>query len=259
MAGTGQSHLADFKEVEGQTMQPSNVTFLFLGLLVGGVGFVGWGASLTNSWLSILLASFGSALFGTSISGLIGSLDQRGFYGSMKSLVEASANPSLTSTPSAVAPHQRRYYRYSVTQMSGQWLWRHAVADFSQSSPGQLVGIAEYPDKQGKLKRYRTEAALRGDSLIMLSSAETGNEATAVQIYPMFAKEFHGVQCGFSFVETWDGGRALTPCLISESPIDGWTRRGSVSDEIGKKCEELWKSGTSALTLHLPQDALPDA
>lgn len=223
-------------------------------IILIGMILMGWGISIKEEWYSPYLLALGSSLLGSSVTALITSFRQRTFYQKLHDLVADSTAPSLNSLEDKILPYRKILFRYSVTQVGKEWVWRCTVLDFSKViAPGRLAATVDIPSpNDGGVHAYAVEGALRNDRLILVSTSAKGNEQPTVQIFPNFGRAYHGVHSGVQIIETWTGVQAIAPCLISDTAIAGCVP-GTIEAQAARQLDQRWSDHIASGFTLLPR------
>ncbi|MGX7676565.1 hypothetical protein [Plantactinospora sp. DSM 117369] len=187
------------------------------------------------------LAAFGGAIVGAATSLYVASGDGRDTLLAVREMLAHSLDVRLRSTEAALSPIRRHWHYYHLTKRGGRFRWRHTDYHFEQTgTPGSIVLNIADTDPNGD-QRYRSEAAIRGDRLILVESPEEGStEGPIVAITPFFTEVFRRVRPGFALLRSWDGEDMVTRCIWSTSALVPSTGQ-DVSDEDGRVLDDLWE------------------
>ncbi|PAV12645.1 hypothetical protein ASJ81_20060 [Methanosarcina spelaei] len=85
-----------------------------------------------------------------------------------------------------------------------------------------------------------SEAGIRGNKLIIINKASTGDETT-IYLLPEFSITNEPVYYGICILFTWDHVSGITPIIFSKNPIYGQDLTITDKNTI-KKMNEHWKS-----------------
>ena len=101
---------------------------LLIGLIITGVMAIVAGSSLNDS----LMVAIGGALFGGSISSLIGKLDGHEFQNKTLEIIRSSLDSKLISNESRIKKFRKQWHVYYATKSNGNYEWRHVIWDFRE-------------------------------------------------------------------------------------------------------------------------------
>jgi hypothetical protein len=249
--------------------------FYFQGYSGVSLGLIGCGLGCFAIGLADslpLATTIGGTLFGASLGAFFGRLANMDIneatndtHDKIVKMFELSQINSLTSEEALIKDLRLAWHVYLVTKIDGNFYWRHAVFDFSKVSiPGRLeaVIIDQNPTSK-KTQHLRVEGGVRGSRLVMLLSAMEGKEI-AIYVFPSVEQHLDAVYCGVSCITTWDKTSAISPAIMSESPIQEDTSKidngvgATVTDiETIKKLNKAWKMDMKNLgydLLKLPEE-----
>jgi hypothetical protein len=109
---------------------------------------------------------------------------------------------------------------YHVTEMGGEVVWRHAILDFTKSkTPGRLTSETGLLDENEEAQPYTVEAGRRDERFIVFLRSPISEESAATYIFPYMGLTSFSLHHGVSFLETWDGTRAITPAILSRKVL----------------------------------------
>jgi hypothetical protein len=164
-----------------------------------------------------VLVAAGGAMMAIGLSSLVALL-----VGSdNEDIVQLLFKKDLMLSPTDdIKPYVGKWYSYWVTKKSQTDFWNSSEFTLERGSySGALEGRYSITSPDGEEKRYGVSCALRGDSVIVVDSAESGKEPASVSIYPYMGHLVPHVFAGLAFHETWDLDFAISPCLLSRVPL----------------------------------------
>jgi hypothetical protein len=99
-------------------------------------------------------------------------------------------------------------------------------------------------DTSGRTLRYRLEAGVRGDRLIIFNSMLNGQEPVFTEVYPQFVN-YKGTHYGIVLMENWDGFNMLSKTTLSSHDLlDGeQVEEGTVPERFFAQLDGEWEAG----------------
>ncbi len=210
---------------------------LFTGLMLSGIALIGLGMKIEQG----IISAIGGAIFGTSFGHIISNLRGQDFLNEVKHILQYSLDANFTSDESKLESYRKMFYHYHITEIDGKYVWRFAIIDFTSfAGIGRLGTVIDVKDMAGKNHKYKITGGVRDNRFIMFEKASVGNEPCLVELFPFMGKAYHRHHCGILILESWDGTNLISPCIMSNTPIENWDIEGNVDDEVGKKLDNIW-------------------
>ena len=236
---------------------------LFLGVVMTGFGIAyaaattpkaGGTASVPNDITSGLLSAVGGGIVGATISLLVTGSADRDTLRKIRSVVEDSLTSTLLSEESSLEPVRQTRHHYYVTTIKNRDVWRYERYHFDLSLGVSSVTVAiSVKDASGRILRYRLEAGVRGDRLIIFSSMLNGQEPVFTEVYPQFVN-YKSTHYGIVLMENWDGFNMLSKTILnSHDLLEGeQVEEGTVPERFFAQLDAAWEAGFAQHNRVLP-------
>lgn len=236
-----------------------SLCILFFGLfiLVVGVYF-----ATQHPLISTILVGTGGALIGTAVSTYIGKLSVVELEGKIHQIISESFKIGLSLDDERVAPFRKKWYTYHVTKLKinqdddkdPEYVWRHSIFDFGiKEAVGKLIGQLESEGHNGIKHPYKIEGFIKqqgGRLVVCVTRTDSTQEPSGIYIYPYFQEQFRNFHCGVGIIKTWSNVDAITPCIISNTPIlKGRETLGTLEKEHNSTLTYLWKKNVDHIIL----------
>jgi hypothetical protein len=141
-------------------------------------------------------------------------------------------------------------WHYSLTTVKDSTMWQVARPVFDRLSPTRLVGHGVWIN-DGSRWTYRLEVGCRGNrGMITFTLATVDWDAVpTIEVYPQLPDNDNYTEIvGYAFDRTWDEDEALSPVIVSRSPLYGAEQVGLVrSADINARLSRLWSEHARAI------------
>ncbi|MCC0080216.1 MAG: hypothetical protein H6899_09775 [Rhodobacter sp.] len=180
------------------------------------VGLLGKSPALNLGVPAELISVAGATLFGASLMSFI-----ENFIGTDVSDIRKYLfkREKFESAPDYLDMIVGTWHVYYLTKKGGKVIWRSAIYKLEKNPHVNSVHGRSYIVADGKSRSYAIEAGIRGNSLIAVHKAETGQEDDSIEVFPSINRTYRDVHFGIQVLETWDGDLAVSYSLLSREEI----------------------------------------
>jgi hypothetical protein len=124
----------------------------------------------------------------------------------------------------------------------------------------QLITADESPE--GELHRFRTEAGIRGGSLILFEDliGGGGSGPPTIVVVPYFSTDFRAVRAGLIITRTWDDTDIVGRCVFSSVRLPGDDgidagKTGDLTSDTSALLDDVWEGAFRAANKIAPRGA----
>jgi len=220
-----------------------------------GIILVIYGIDKGNIGIYAILSVLGAAILGATIPTIIGTYLSDDI-GDLKGYL-LSAN-GFVSEPNAAKTCAGYWYFYHTSKQKGKkrWLYDEFLLDYDYEI-GTLKSSSIIKKEDKSLKSYKMDAGVRSDRLIIIQRPEEGSESHTIAIIKGASIEHYDIRCGIMLHQTWDGSTAISPCLLSRTPLKD--HKGLILEndssffniESNKQLDKIWENESKAQNLEV--------
>jgi len=151
----------------------------------------------------------------------------------------------MISDSSDITSYIGEWFVYLLSKSGGESFWTFGSFKLGRGSySGTLEAAYSIISPEGARTGYNVSWALRGDSVIVIDSAESGKEPAVVSVYPYMGHIVPSVFAGLAFLETWDLDYSISPSLLSRVPLCEVNQEDRKLDQQAEqKLDKLWLDG----------------
>ncbi len=192
---------------------------------------------------------FGAALFGASLTVLVGTIEEK--KSTKKMLVQLisslGASPIMLSNPAELKRISGIWYHYNCSKRNGGTFWVMTKYEIRPNKYGELEFIAKYRGPDKKMHRYKHTGICKNGDMIIIGEREGKKSTPYIEVWRGLDNYKVEIFAGISFNNTWDGHAGIAACLLSRAPINGFNRYDSEISRIDM--DRIWLDVVGARAL----------
>jgi hypothetical protein len=233
---------ASTREFSGITEKRFYVAFMATGGLCLAIG-------MSIPQYGIVVLGIGGAILGAALSNFLTIVNRQDFYSVIYSLLKESLHSQLLSEEDAVSQYasMQTLYQYHLTRTIDhpEGIWALTFYDFSRcGAPNVLEGEATMPRSEGTEQyKYKVEAGVRKNRLLVIATPRSGSEHPWVEIYPNGGNFYASRWVGIMVSQHYLHQDHVSACILSTLPLISHNEPGFIrSTEDEQTLNNLWNS-----------------